>query len=180
MMQREDNASLISQIQENVLFGLLGAGEERTNKAAEKTSENLQPAVWMSECASSCIRQLRMIDLLGKIMSILYPIRMFHSGAPLLRKKKKKLRRTAGENLCLCSLRLGAICFSPRTSKSPAQSEESAVVFNDGRWNAGNVKMPRVADQSSVRRQNCSQITRLHRRGGTAPSSCTAEEPRGD
>ncbi|KAK8446834.1 hypothetical protein SEVIR_9G550750v4 [Setaria viridis] len=133
----------------------------------------------MSECASSCIRQLRMIDLLGKIMSILYPIRMFHSGAPLLRKKKKKLRRTAGENLCLCSLRLGAICFSPRTSKRPAQSEESAVVFNDGRWNAGNVKMPRVADQSSVRRQNCSQITRLHRRGGTAPSSCTAEEPRG-
>jgi hypothetical protein len=51
-MQREDYITFIGQVQEDFLCGLLGPGKERTSsKAAEETSENLQPAVRMTECA---------------------------------------------------------------------------------------------------------------------------------
>jgi len=53
------------------MLGVLQPGHERnehTNKAAPETSDNLQPAGWMTERTSFWIRQLRMIDLcIGKL-----------------------------------------------------------------------------------------------------------------
>jgi len=53
------------------MLGVLQPGHERnehTNKAAPDTSDNLQPAGWMTERTSFWIRQLRMIDLcIGKL-----------------------------------------------------------------------------------------------------------------